>query len=657
MGLGKSSSTPERLDDGVMTVLEESSVSDIDFLAHGTTVIINALTERKGVPVALITTRGFRDVLEIGRANRPDLYNLRYRKPKPFVPRRLRFEVAERTTYLGKVLTPLDEDEVRAALASAVKRGAEAVAVCFLHSYANPNHERRAAEIARAEFPGVSVTTSHALTAEWREYDRTSTTVLDAYVKPIARNYLQALERRLADREIRQAALHAMQSNGGVTRFELASQAPINLIESGPVGGVIGASVVGDFLKERNMITLDIGGTTAKSSLVEDGRIRLADDYHIERSPTSAGYPVKVPVVDIVEIGAGGGSIAWLDPAGALRVGPRSAGASPGPASYGWGGTDPTVTDANLIAGRINPHYFLGGRIELDADRARAAFAPLAEALRSTIDETALGVIRLANASMIHLLKLVSVRRGRDPRDFAIVAFGGGGSMHATALARELQVPRVIVPVAPGHFSAWGMLVSDLRHDAVQTRWARADEAAPAELAAVWRRLQEEMARTFESETVGAEDVTFNRFVDMRYAGQEHTVTVPVPNGEIADGAWREVQSSFHELHEQLYTFRLNSPIECVNFRLTGLAAVRKPVPLTIEQTGDVDGALKEVRDVHFDELGRQPSRIYERALLGGSGLVNGPAVIEEPAASTVVFPDQLARIDRYGNLIVERVA
>lgn len=650
VGLAKSSTTPGRFEDGVADVLAQAELEGVGFLAHGTTVIINALTERKGAVTALITTRGFRDVLEIQKANRPDLYNLLYEKPKPFVPRRRRLEVTGRITYKGEVLTPLDEGEVREAVAEARRQGADAIAICFLHSYANPTHEQRAAEIAREEWPEAAVTASHELTSEWREYDRTSTAVLDAYVKPVAATYLAALADRLESVGIAPGTRYAMQSNGGVSRFDVAAQTPINLVESGPVGGVIGAATIGRLVGEENLITLDIGGTTAKASLVERGEIRLTGDYHIERTPTFAGYPVKVPVVDIVEIGAGGGSIAWIDPAGALKVGPQSAGAEPGPACYGHGGTEPTLTDANVLAGRINPDYFLGGRIAIDVERARSALEPIAAALGVSNGEAALGVIRIADANMIHLLKLVSVRRGRDPRDFAIVAFGGGGSMHAGALARELHVPRVIVPPAPAHFSAWGMLVSDLRHDVVQTRFARADQLEPEALDELWRELEARLLDTFAEEGLEAAQVTFARSADMRYAGQEHTVNVPIP----ADGGGDEIARRFHDLHEQLYTFRQASAIEFVNFRVTGLGAVSKPELQRIQRNGGSPEASKGVRDVDFDELGRHEARLYERSRLGAGAELEGPAVVEEPAASTVVFPGQRLRVDDYGNLIIE---
>jgi N-methylhydantoinase A len=650
VGVAKASTTPERFEDGVMDALDQADLEGVGFLAHGTTVIINALTERTGARTALITTRGFRDVLEIQKANRPDLYNMLYEKPEPFVPRRLRLEATERVTYKGEVLRPLDEDDVRRAVAEARRLGAAVVAIAFLHSYANPAHERRAAEIVREEWPEAPVSTSHELTSEWREYDRTSTVVLDAYVKPVAARYLEALAGRLEGAGISSDARYCMQSNGGISRFEIAAKTPINLVESGPVGGVIGAAAIGQLMGEDNLITLDIGGTTAKASLVERSAVRLTGDYHVGRTPSFAGYAIKVPVVDIVEIGAGGGSIAWIDPAGALRVGPQSAGAEPGPACYGQGGTEPTLTDANVVAQRINPDYFLGGRIALDAERARTAFAPIAETLGVGVEDAALGVIRIANANMIHLLKLVSVRRGRDPRDFAIVAFGGGGSMHACALARELKVPRVIVPPSPGHFSAWGMLTSDLRHDVVQTRVSRTDRVDREELAAIWRSLEDRLLATFAGEGLEPGQVSFARSTDMRYAGQEHTVNVPIAD----DASMDEIERRFHDLHEQLYTYRLTSPIEFVNFRVTGFGAVRKPELPRISEGYGASAALKGAREVDFDELGRHEAQIYERARLGAGGELEGPAVVEEPAASTVVFPGQRLRVDDYGNLIVD---
>ncbi|MCI0688558.1 MAG: hydantoinase/oxoprolinase family protein, partial [Sporichthyaceae bacterium] len=658
IGLQKTLTTPGRFEEAVMSTFTDARLDEVGrvaFLAHGTTVVINALTERTGAPTALLTTRGFKDVLEIGRANRPDLYNLLYRKPVPFVPRWLRLEVTERVSYQGAVLTPLDEDDVRRAVAAARAGGVEAVAICFLHSYANPAHERRAAELVRELWAEAAVSVSSELTNEWREYQRTSTVVLDACVKPVAATYLTNLARLLDDAGVTPRARHAMQSNGGVSRFEVAARAPLNLVESGPVGGVIGAAELGKAIGERNILTLDMGGTTAKSSLVEDGVVTVSSDYHIQRGPRFAGYPIKLPVVDIVEIGAGGGSIAWFDPAGALKVGPRSAGAEPGPACYGRGGMRPTVTDANLIAGRLDPDYFLGGRLRLDATAARTALRPVAGATGVDVEQAALGVIRIANANLSQLLRQLSVRRGRDIREFAVVAFGGGGPMHATALARELGARRVIVPVAPGHFSAWGMLAADLRHDLVQTHVARVDHADLAELAAVWEKLEADMTATFADEGVPPAAVTFARGADMRYAGQEHTVNVPIPGGVFLDTARDDIHEAFAAAHERLYTFRLHgTPAEIVNCRLTGHGTVDKPGQAQLG-AADLAAARKGRREVHFDELGLHPAAVYERGHLGAGTSLHGPAVIEEPAATTVVFPDQSVRVDEVGNLIVER--
>ncbi|MQA83140.1 MAG: hydantoinase/oxoprolinase family protein [Streptosporangiales bacterium] len=655
IGLEKTLSTPGRFEDGVMTALGAANLSGFGFLAHGTTVIINALTERTGASTALITTRGCRDVLEIGRANRPDLYNMRYAKPVPFVPRRLRFEVTERMNYKGQVLTPLDEDELRRVVDEVRAADAEAVAVCFLHSYANPAHERRAAEIVRESWPEVPVSASYELTAEWREFQRTSTTVLDAYVKPVARSYLSRLAGRLSEAGVPERGRYAMQSNGGVSGFSVASRAPLNLVESGPVGGVIGAAELGRRIGEGNIVTLDIGGTTAKSSLVENAALTITSDYHVERTDRYAGYPIKLPIVDIVEIGAGGGSIAWFDEGGALKVGPRSAGAEPGPACYGQGGAEPTVTDANLVAGRLDADYFLGGRLTLDVDAARRALRPIAERLNVSVADAALGVIRIANGNMAQLLRRISVRRGRDLRDFAIVAFGGGGAMHATALARELGARRVIVPVAPGHFSAWGMLAADLRHDLVQTHLANADTVDMAELNRVWGSMADQLTATFADEGIAASELTFVRAADMRYAGQEHTVNnVRIPGGALTEDDRRAILDEFAEEHERLYAFRLEgTPAEIVNCRLTAYGAVEKP-PVPPIEAGGPEAARKGRREVDFDELGRREASVYERERLGAGATVPGPAVVEEPAATTLVFPDQTAVVDDVGNLIVE---
>jgi N-methylhydantoinase A len=657
LGLAKVSTTPDDYARGVLETIERSAAQsgETSFFVHGSTVVINALTERKGARTGLITTRGFRDVLEIGRANRSDIYNLAYRKPEPFIPRALRCEVPERVNYKGEVLEPLDEEAVREAVRGLKSLDVAAIAICFLHAYANPAHEQRAAAIARDEAPDLAIAASHEVTREWREYERTTTVALNAYVQPTAARYLTSLERDLQRLAMRPETFHVMQSNGGVASFGQARATPIRMVESGPVAGVIGAVAVGKLAGVDNLISLDIGGTTAKSSLVQGGVVRTTSEYKLDWTPRFPGYPIMVPVVDIVEIGAGGGSIAWIDPAGRLKVGPRSAGAVPGPACYQQGGDEPTVTDANLLAGRINPAYFLGGEIAVDVEAARQATRRIAEPFGLSEAEAALGIIRLANANMDNLLRLVSLRRGFDPREFALVAFGGGGSMHATALARGLRLGKVIVPVAPGHFSAWGMLMTDLRTDLVRTLIRRTDRIDGSEVAAILDELETAAIDNFANEGIDPGRVVTQRFADMRYLGQEHAVKVPLPGGELGAESLREIEERFHALHERSYTFRLDgSAIEFVNFHLIAFGTVDKPRLQTIPAGRDVAAARKGSRQVDFDEHGRHASAIYERARLGAGARIEGPAVVEEPAASTVLFPGDRLTVDDYGMLIIE---
>jgi N-methylhydantoinase A len=656
LGLIKASTTPHNFAIGVEDTLEKSgiNVADTSFFVHGSTIIINALTERKGVKTGLITTRGFRDVLEITRANRPDIYNMYYTKPVPFVPRYLRLEVGERVNYKGEELVPLNEDDVRTAAEFLKKEGIEAIAVCFLHAYANSDHEARCGELLRELLPDVPVTLSHEITKEWREYERTSTTVLNAYVQPIAVHYLNTLEKDLSEMGMGPVE-HIMQSNGGIATFEMARQLPIKTCESGPVAGVIGAAVIGDLLDEPNIISLDIGGTTVKSSLLENGVPKITTDYKIEYRRDWEGYPIKVPTVDIVEIGAGGGSIAWIDKAGSLRVGPVSAGAVPGPACYDAGGDKPTVTDANLVVGRINPDYFLGGEIKVSIEKARQSMQEIADHFGMSVQEAAMGVIRLADANMGNALKLVSVRRGYDPRDFTLVAFGGGGSMHAAALGRDLRVKRIVVPTAPAVFSAWGMLMTDLRNDYIRTMVIHTDQIEPSALGDIFARMEKEAAEELAAEKVEKDQMVFQRFADMRYMGQEHTVKVPIPGGQLTKEVMLEINERFHQLHDHAYTFRLESPVELVNFHLTALGRVEKPkiTRLNKDAARSVQEAYKGDRQVIFDS-GFVKTPTYERDLLPVGATLSGPLIVEEPAATAVVFPGQQLSVDEYGFLHIE---
>ncbi|MDE0471414.1 MAG: hydantoinase/oxoprolinase family protein, partial [Ekhidna sp.] len=437
----KANTTPSEFEQGIFDTIENAGLnfSEISFFAHGTTVVINALTERKGAKTALITTKGFRDVLEIARCNRPDLFNFNFVKQVPFVPRFLRFEVDERINYKGEILVDLNTENLTEIIDKCKEEGVESIAICLLHAYKNPIHEKELLKKVKLQLPKVEVIASNQVTREWREYERTSTTVLSGYVLPIAKKYLNNLNEKLSYKGLNSSP-YIMQSNGGITSINDVMTNPITMVESGPASGVFGAIALGRVINKKNLIVLDIGGTTAKCALIENGQVQITTNYKIEKSKTKAGYPIQTPVVDIVEIGNGGGSIAWTDAGGKVHVGPKSAGAQPGPAAYGNGGKGFTTTDANILLGRIHPDYFLGGRQTPDLDAINSAIKPLCDEVNSSFEEVARGVIRVANSNMINALKLISVNKGYDPRDFSMVVIGGGGAMHGADLARELQV-------------------------------------------------------------------------------------------------------------------------------------------------------------------------------------------------------------------------
>ncbi|MEM7132342.1 MAG: hydantoinase/oxoprolinase family protein [Chloroflexota bacterium] len=653
--LGKSSSTPGDFAQGILEAVDTADLSldHVTYFVHGCTVVINAITERKGVKTALITTKGFRDVLEIGRGNRPDMYNLRFQKPLPFVPRYLRFEVPERVNFRGEVLTPLEISGLAAIAQSCQAANVEAVAICLLHAYAHPAHEQTVATKLSQLLPNVAITISSDIIREWREYERTNTTVLNGYVMPIVRGYLDRLEEATRQRGLT-SPLHVMQSNGGTATFETAKKLPIYLIESGPVGGVIGAAAIGKAAGYENVISFDVGGTTAKCSLVENGEPKTTTEYKLEWTPLSPGYPVKTTVVDIVEIGAGGGSIAWFDEGGQLHVGPKSAGATPGPACYGLGGDAPTVTDAKLVAGVINPANFLGGQLSVYPELSRQALATIAKKMGTSVEAAANGIIRMANANMTEALKLISVQKGYDPRDFALVACGGGGAMHAAALAKELHIRRVIVPPHPGHFSAWGMLVTLPRIDLVRTDVHRSSAISVDELEARFTALAEELTERFAQDIRGKDRVEWlmHRHADLRYHGQEHTVSVPVAS---TIESVETIVNDFHAGHERLYTFQLpDTPVEFVNFHVTGFKNVETPAiqPLDIppENSQSIPSAI---RQVDFDEDGVHETAIYQRSQLPPGFSAEGPLIVEEAASTTLVHPGQKMDVDSFGNLMI----
>ncbi|MDR1134829.1 MAG: hydantoinase/oxoprolinase family protein [Clostridiales Family XIII bacterium] len=652
----KGDTTPPDFERGVVLALEESGInpSEVSDFIHGATTIINALTERKGAKTGLITTKGFRDVLEIARCNRPDLFNLVFAKPRPFIPRSLRFEVEERIAYDGGIITPLNRADIEKAVAALKKEGVEAVAICYINSYANDAHERETAAYIRELWSDVFVTSSVEVTREWREYERTSTIALNAYVGPVASRYINNLEKKLEDAGVK-AGKYFMQSNGGATSFNWAKTAPISMVESGPVAGVFGAAVLGQILGEKQIIALDVGGTTAKCSLIDGGEVKITTNYRIERDDRNAGYPIMVPVVDIVEIGNGGGSVAWIDEAGSLRVGPRSAGALPGPVAYGRGGVEPTTTDACLVAGRLSAENF-DSAVDMDAVK-EALSSRVGEALGVDAERAATSVIRVAESNMYNALKLISVRRGYDPRDFTLVAFGGGGPMHASALADELGIDRVIIPVAAAVFSAWGMLMTDMRHDYIQTTINMLDETSAEEWDEMWGVLLDEAKSEFTAHGVRDAALAYSYYADMRYAGQEHTVKVQTPAPSWDDAVKAEILERFHVAHEHNYTYRLEGArVELVNLHLVVRGHMDKP-ELSKLAPGKIETAevVKERRRVYFTGSGWLDAEVYDRAALPAGTRIKGPAIIEEKAASALVGEGRTLTVDDYGNLIIEK--
>jgi N-methylhydantoinase A len=652
--VGKALTTPQDPSLGVVDTIRQAAdgglvPESVTFFVHGGTTVINAITERKGAKTALVTTRGFRDVLAIGRGNRPDLYNLHSEPSAPFVPRDLRFEVTERLDARGRVRIPIRLEEIDGIAVELAQTDVAAVAVVFLHAYANPDHERQAAERLRAGLPGVAVTASHEVSRQWREYERSNTTVLSAYVHPIMARYLANVDRALTSERLA-CPSYCMQSNGGVAKFRAAEAAPLSLVESGPAGGVAGAVRIGEALDERDILYLDVGGTTAKCSLIRDARPVLKSDYKLEWTRLKPGYPVQVPVVDIVEIGAGGGSIAHIDAAGAIRVGPESAGADPGPACYGRGGDKPTITDAKLVTGVIDPERFAGGRMRLDPALALRALEPIAAHLATTLVRAAEAIIRLAEANMINALKLVTIQRGHDPRDLTMLASGGGAPMHAATLGRELGVKRIVVPRYAGLFSAWGMLAARPRLDLSQTRFTPLKAEAPAVAAAIFSELEREATGYFGD---AAGRVSFDRRIEMRYAGQEHTVAAPYhPAMKTLD----DMLEAFHAAHERAYTFRLpDNAVEMVTFQLGAELEIERVGLPHIKVSTSVDQALIGGRELYLGNgAAAKKAAVYDRDLLPPGAEIAGPVLIVEPTTTTLVLGDQIARIDRTGLLVIE---
>jgi N-methylhydantoinase A len=644
----KSLTTPERLVQGIVDCLKKSGVdcAAISELVHGSTTAINTLIERKGAKTGLIVTRGTRDVYLIGRGNRPESYNLFFHRHRPLVPRHLTREIDERLMSSGEILEPLRQASVEEACRKLAEEGVEAVAVSFLHSYANPEHERAAGEVVRRLLPKAYVSLSHEILREYREFERTSTTVVNAYIGPKVGGYVKSLEAGLAQIGMR-GELTIMQSNGGVMTAEVAAARPVAMMESGPVGGIIASARVGRALKCPDAISFDMGGTTAKASLIRSGEPTMAPGYYV--GGYASGHPVMVPVIDVVEVGAGGGSIAWIDEVGALKVGPQSAGAEPGPICYRGGGTEPTITDANLVLGRLDAEDFLGGEMKLDAIAAEDGLQRrIATPLKLGVVEAAQAIVDIAVSKMSLAVREVSVAKGYDPRDFALVASGGAGPLHVLAIARELHIPKVIVPRFPAHFSALGMLSADERHDFIRTFYA---DLATVEFAGLGRTLAEMVA---ESASVlrNGKSAVHRIHLDLRYVGQEFTLSVPVSAKQIEAGDRQAIRAAFDALYERRYAHHSpGEPVEIVNIRLAavGKRAAMKTPRIPVARRAKAGRRVK----VHLGGARPVSCPVYQREELGAGARIAGPALVREHGTTTVLFEGDRCVVAKTGELVI----
>ena len=665
--IGKGISTPDAFERGIFEILdpmlEELGLrpGHCQAFVHGTTIATNAIIERKGAVTGLITTQGFRDVLELRRIRIPRLYDLTWRKPEPLVARYLREEVTERMTHDGHLHTPLDVDSVKQALARLRSRQVTSIAVCLINSYANSMHEEEVREIIRREAPGIDVSLSSDLLREMREYERTSTTVINAYIMPVVRRYVASLMNGLAARGYR-SPLMIMQSNGGAMSAEVACDKPIHIIESGPAAGAIAAQRLAHRIGETNVVALDIGGTTAKASLIEAGQVAYSSEYELGgefsrsgRLSKGGGYVLRAPTLDISEIGAGGGSIVWLDSGGALQVGPRSAGAQPGPACYGLGGTEPTLSDACLTLGYLGPPGLAGGAIALDPARAEAALREkVAGPLGMDLIDLSHGVYRIAVSNMTRAIRSVSTERGKDPRDFDLIAFGGNGGLFAGAIARELELPRVIVPPASGIFSAFGALYSDVEHHLTQTVLGRTDALDPAALEASWHTLEKQALNTLQREGYGAERCSLERLGELRYYSQTHELAVAWPAGPATRDSLQQLAAAFEAAHERAYGHRArDSMVELVNLHLVARGVPDTPrVPAVLRFASEHEVASGE-RNTYFGrDHGWLRTPVCARADFDSEPR-RGPVIVQEFDATILVPPEFVVVLDDYSNIVM----
>ena len=640
----KTPTTPSAYADGVLNAIRNTGMpaEKIDHIVHGMTVATNTALEMNGARLGVITTRGFRDVLIVGRGNRTQLYDIKAVRPPPLVERARVLEVDERMTATGEVHLPLNEDHVVTACGRLLDEGVEAIAICFLHSYANPDHECRAADIVQRALPNIPVSISSVILPEYREFERFSTTALNAYVGPKVSQYLGRLSDDLAKNGI-SAPLRIMGSNGGTWSAAAMSAEPVNAMLSGPAGGVTASIGIAKLLELPNIITYDMGGTSTDACLIRDY------DYNMTTEGQVGMWPNRAPQIEIKTVGAGGGSIAYMDPGKFLNVGPRSAGAAPGPACYGKGGTEPTVTDANVVLGRFRPDLALGGEIKLDEDAALNAVSTLGDQLELSPERMAEGIIRLAVARMTATVKEISVMRGLDPRDFTLFAYGGAGPLHAADIAEELGITRIVIPPMPGTFSAFGLLTADTRYDITQTRLTKLYDTDLAGLEEILAPMRAEARDRLHRDGFEEADIRLQVYLDMRFVGQAFELTTPMPDSprHIA-----EITEAFQTIYEERYAQKDSGPCEIVSFRVVGFGS-GPSIDLPVKSS-DTEASPAAIRPISFNSQ-FVDTPIYHRVELPAHSLISGPAIIEEDGATTVIPPRFSASVDKYGILTVMR--
>jgi len=640
-------STPMDIGRAVFEAVKKIGIdlSSVGLFVHGTTVGLNTVVQRVGAKVGLITTEGFTDVLEMGRGDRKDLYNYLWKKPKPLVPRHLRLGIRERTSHLGEILTPLDEGNVKEVLWRLKERGVESIAVCLLHSYANPENEEKVGRVIKQLWPEVDVSLSHRVAREFREYERMSTTVLDAYIKRRVVQYLGRIDENLKKNRFGGQLL--IVSPSGVLGVNAVMEKTIATFASGPIGGVSGSTYLSKLTGYKNMLTMDVGGTSFDVSLVKEG------EGIIRHQSELLGYPVLMPGMDIRPIGAGGGSIARVDAGGLLTVGPESAGADPGPMCYGLGGTEPTVTDAALINGLINPGFFLGGEINLDMNLAKKGVGQIAARLGLSLHEAADGILTVARNNMTTATKEILIGQGYDPRDFALMSYGGAGGIFAAGIAKDMSISRVIIPSTPGVFSARGMLTMDITHPFAQTYNRSMDTINIRELADIYKDMENRGLAMLREERISEDAVRFVRSLDMCYEGQGHYVEVPVPDGVLGNDARETIVDSFHSLHKIKFGHQMQAVPETINVRMKAIGKIKEiPVKRNRKSREIPKAAFKAKRKI-YSEGKFTEWKILDRSMLLYGNSVKGPAIVEEPHHITLVLPDETVSVDKFRNLVI----